>query len=352
MKIISKKENNALFTQAWNDYRDREVTGIGYSLDIIEYYLITNAEFLVSDESFVVMGGAHDSVCLGICSFPIYSDKNYYYSTSISPLSSQKKCLKICFNHVDEIADKFQLKKIEFSIDTTYSQYGEWKYNFLRDYGYIDCTTNDYIFNLNDDSKSLFQKFNVSSRNILRKTLKNDDCDTLVYDNTSITKEVFLNYKKYHAICAGRKTRTDRSFSYMLDLIQNKKAILLEFNYTRKPVGYLIVFLIYPYAALSSIANLPEYERILPIYRMLYWKAIEYCANYKIMIYGFPAGSSLIDGFKSYMDKEQLAIAKYKEYMGGTCLPNFKGIKYYNYDAIDEDIKIFLKKMSENFYDK
>jgi hypothetical protein len=352
MKIVSKKEDSSLFIQAWNDYQSREVTGIGYSLDIIEYHLVTNDFFLISDESFVLMGESHDSICLGVCFLPIYLDNGVYYSTGEAPLVSRKKYLKICFNYIDKIAEKFQLEKIEFSIDVVYSQYGKWKYNFLRDYDYIDCTTNNYIFYLNDKPESLFQKFNVSSRNILRKTLKNNNCNMSVYDGVNITKEVFLNYKKYHAICSGGQTRSDSSFSFMLDLIQANKAILLELNYKEGPVGYLIVFLFYPYAALSSIANLPEYERDLPIYRMLYWKAIEYCANYKIMVYGFPAGNCLIDGFKSYMDKEQLAISKYKEYMGGICTADFKGVKYYNFGLMKEEFGTFLEKISERFHDK
>ncbi len=352
MKIISKTEDSSLFFQAWNSYQNREITGIEHSLDIIKYHLITNAKSLVYDESFVIMGEAHDSTCLGICFLPIYLDSGAYHSIAVSPLASRKKYLKICFDHVDKIANKFQLEKIEFSIDASYSQYGKWRYNFLRDYGYIDCTTNNYIFNLNDKPEVLFQKFNVSSRNILRKTLKNNNCNMSVYDGVNITKEVFLNYKKYHAICSGEQTRSDSSFSFMLDLIQANKAILLELNYKEGPVGYLIVFLFYPYAALSSIANLPEYERDLPIYRMLYWKAIEYCANYKIMVYGFPAGNCLIDGFKSYMDKEQLAISKYKEYMGGICTADFKGVKYYNFGLMKEEFGTFLEKISERFYDK
>ena len=127
----------------------------------------------------------------------------------------------------------------------------------------------------------------------------------------------------------------------MFKLIKNKSAILLEFNYEQKAVGYLVVFLAYPYAYVWSTANLEEYEKEFPIYRMLVWKAIEYCIDYKIINFGFPAGESLVDGFKSYMNEKQLEISKYKSFMGATRVPNFRGVKYYDEKLFNHDLEEF-----------
>jgi len=345
MKIVKKKEDEDLFIKSWLDYQNKNIVGIGHSLDIIEYYLITNRKNIVSDESFVILGEANDKICLAICFLPIYTDNIINYCNAIAPIANKEKYLKICFEYIDKVSKEFNLDKIEFSIDVSYSQHGQWKYNYLRDYGYIDCTVNNYIFNLSEKAEFLFQKFNTSSRNIVRKAMKEGNCEVIVYDENNITNKIFDNYKSYHRICAGKQTRNNESFDYMLSLIRNKRSILLELNYEKQPIGYLIVFLFFPYASLSSIANLPEYEREVPIYRLLYWKAIEYCENYKLMIYGYPAGSSLIDGFNSYMDKKQLNIAKYKRYMGGIMVPHFKGIKYFNKNLAKKEVQYFFEKI-------
>jgi len=347
MKIISKKEDSSLFYNSWLEYQKNNITGLNYSLDVIKYYLITNKEILISDESFVVMGEAHDKTCLAICFLPIYREK-YSYSNAVAPIASKHKYLDACFKHIDKISKKHSLLTVEFSIDTCYSQYGEWRYNYLRDYGYVDCTANNSVFYLNNSPDMLFKKFNTSSRNIIRKTLKNNAIQLKSYDFKTISLEVFDQYKKYHTICSGRQTRSDESFLYMYQLIESSKAVLLELNYEGKPIGYLIVFLFYPYASLASISNLPEYEREFPIYRMLYWAAIKYCSDYKIMIYGYPAGSSLADGFKSYMDLKQLEIAKYKAHMGGVRVSDYKGIKYFDDDIAIQEVNYFKDSVLES----
>ena len=350
MKIIKRKDNEKLFSSFWRDYQENNVTGPYYSPDTIEYHVVTEKEFLVSDESFVFVNEEVCPKCLGVCFFPVYSKEGVVYSNSLAPLASTSKYLDSCFEYIDTLVDEHQISKIELHIDVCYSQYGEWKYNYLRDYGYIDCTINDSVFMLDSSAEDLFYKLNKSSRRLVRKALASNDCELKVYDKDSITADVFNNYKNYHFICAGEQTRTDESFDYMLTLIQNSKAALLELNYLGRSVGYLLVFLSHPYVSLSSIANLPQYEREVPIYRLLYWKAIEYfSSDYDVLLYGYPAGNSLIEGFKSYMDEKQLKIAKYKSYMGGMTVPHFRGVRYFDKSLMLQDVSIFKEIMESSY---
>ena len=348
MKIVSKKENLELFTASWTAYTKNNLVGPYALKGMMEYYLITNKEMLVSDESFVILAESYDKTCVAICFFPIYQQEQMKYCHAVAPLAAKEKYLKICFEFIESIANAEFLDKIEFYVDTCYSQYGQWRYNYLRSYGYIDCTTTNYIFYLQDKPANLFQKFNMSSRNILRKFTKEGLCETYIYDHMSITRNIFDNYKYQHTICAGQQVRSDSSFNCMFNLICQKQAILLELNYKGKAIGYLLVTLSYPFATLSSIANLPDYEQEVPIYRILYWKAIEYCADYTVMVYGFPAGTKSVDGFKSYMSSEQLHIARYKQYMGAVAVPHFQGVRYFNDSLLEKEVKTFLEQIKND----
>ena len=349
MKFFKKKDNEILFFDFWNSYRDNNVTGKSYNLDLIDYYLITEQELLISDESFVFVNEETPPKCLGICFLPIYKNDKLIYCNSVAPLASKKKYLDSCFSYIDTLISEYKIAKIELHIDINYSQSGEWKYNYLRDYNYIDTTINDSIFLLDSNNDDLFYRLNRSSRKLIKKTLKIEGCEINVYDKDNITVEIFDQYKQCHYICAGRKTRSDASFDYALELIKKNQGVLLEISLDGKGIGYLVVFLLdKKYVALSSIANIPEYENRISIYRVLYWKAIELFSNeYEILFYGYPAGRSSVEGFHSYMDMKQLEIARYKKFMGGITVPHFRGIRYMDKKLMLEEVEIFKEMIGD-----
>ena len=349
MKFIKKTDDEKYFFDFWSDYKKRNITGLNYDVYFIEYYLITEQQNLVSDESFVYVSEETPPKCLGICFFPIYQKDNVVYSTSVAPIASMKKYLDSCFEYIENLALEFKIQKIEMNIDIMYSQCGQWKYNYLRDYNFIDTTINDSIFLLNKDKNELFYELNRSSRKQINKFINSDKYQFNLYNKNNITPEIFNQYKKCHYICSGRQTRTDDSFNFMLELIKKSKSMLLELNFEGKGIGYLVVFLSEEkYVSLASIANLPEYEINIPIYRLLYWKTIElFCDEYELLFYGYPAGNSLVEGFRSYMDKKELKIAKFKQHMGGITTPHFKGVKYFDKDLMIKDIDLFKEKIGE-----
>lgn len=347
MKFIAKQDDEKLFFEFWQQYQKKNISGASYDVDIMGYYLITEDEYLIRDESFVFVNEEVPPKCIGICFFPIYKKDGVTFVNSSAPLASSKKYLNSCFQYIDTLISKYVLDKVELSIDVNYSQSGEFKYNYLRDYGYIDCTTNDSIFILNDNKDKLFYKLNRSSRKLIKKFSRIDKYRINLYNEKNITTKIFNQYKECHYICAGKQTRSDESFNYMLELIKKSNAILLELCVENRGIGYLLVFLSEnKYVTLSSISNLPEFERDIPIYRLLYWKVIElFYDRYEIIFYGYPAGNSRVEGFKSYMNVKQVQIAKYKKYMGGVTVPHFKGIKYINKALILEDIEVFAENI-------
>ena len=346
MKIVAKKDNSLLFKELWNTFIKNNEVASQCEIQRIEYYLITNKEYLVSDESFVLTDKSKN--CLAICFLPIYSKPEFNYMNGFAPIATKKKYLVKSFEYIEDVARSNNVAKIELSINICFSQYGLWRHNYLRDYGYLDTSSNSHIFYLDKDPEDLFLQFNASTRKIISKFERENSHQIVVYDDKNITKSVFQNYKKYHKICAGRQTRNDDSFDSMLELIRSKKSILIELTYLNKVVGYLLLFLQYPFADMASMANLPEYEESVPIYRLLLWQAIQFCSNYKILIGGFPAGYSLVDGFKSYMDDKQLKISQYKAFVGFNSIQVFKGVKYLNEQVMIDEISIFQKKIMKS----
>ena len=346
MEIIRKKDNIVLFKELWNTFIKNNEAASHCEIQRNEYYLITNVEHLVSDESFVLTDKSKN--CLAICFLPIYSKPEFNYIDGFAPIAIKNKYLLKSFEYIEDVARSNDVAKIELSIDICFSQYGPWRHNYLRNYGYLDVSSNSHIFYLDKDPEDLFLQFNASTRKIIRKFERENNHQIVVYDDQNITKSVFLNYKKYHKICAGRQTRSDDSFDSMFELIRNKKSVLIELTYMNKIVGYLLVFLQYPFADMASMANLPEYEGSVPIYRLLLWQAIQFCSNYKLLIGGFPAGDSLVDGFKSYMDEKQIKISQYKAFVGFDCIQDFKGVKYLNEELMIEEMFVFQEKIKKS----
>mgnify|MGYP006410254977 FL=1 len=346
MEIIRKKDNSLLFKELWNTFIKNNEVASNCEIQKIEYYLITNKEHIVSDESFVLTDKSKE--CLAICFLPIYSKPEFNYIDGLAPISTKNKHLVKSFEYIEDVARSNNVAKIELSIDICFSQYGLWRHNYLRNYGYLDVSSNSHIFYLDKTPDDLFLQFNASTRKIIRKFERENNHKIVVYNNKNITKSVFLNYKKYHKICAGYQTRSDDSFDSMLELIRTKKSVLIELTYQNKVVGYLLLFLQYPFADMVSMANLPEYEESVPIYRLLLWQAIQFCSNYKLLIGGFPAGHSLVDGFKSYIDEKQLKISQYKTFVGFNSIQVFKGVKYFNEQVMIDEISIFKEKIKKS----
>lgn len=243
MRFLRRHDDEILFFRFWQQYQNNNISGISYDTNITEYYLITEKEHLISDESFVFVNEEIPPKCIGICFLPIYKNDGIVYVNSFAPLASSKRYLNNCFEHIETLISKYALDKIELSIDISYSQYGQWQYNYLRDYNYIDCTINDNIFLLNDEKEKLFYKLNRSSRKLIKKFSNLDKYKLNVYDAENITIEIFNQYKKCHYICAGKQTRTDASFNYMLNLIKQSCAVLIELTLENNGIGYMIVFL-------------------------------------------------------------------------------------------------------------
>ena len=346
MEIIRKKDNSLLFKELWNTFIKNNEVASQCEIQKIEYYLITNKEHIVSDESFVLTDKSKK--CLAICFLPIYSKPEFNYIDGLAPISTKNKHLVKSFEYIEDVARSNNVAKIELSIDICFSQYGLWRHNYLRNYGYLDVSSNSHIFYLDKTPDDLFLQFNASTRKIIRKFERENNHKIVVYNNKNITKSVFLNYKKYHKICAGYQTRSDDSFDSMLELIRTKKSVLIELTYQNKVVGYLLLFLQYPFADMVSMANLPEYEESVPIYRLLLWQAIQFCSNYKLLIGGFPAGHSLVDGFKSYIDEKQLKISQYKTFVGFNSIQVFKGVKYFNEQVMIDEISVFKEKIKKS----
>ena len=346
MEIIRKKDNSLLFKELWNTFIKNNEVASNCEIQKIEYYLITNKEHIVSDESFVLTDKSKK--CLAICFLPIYSKPEFNYIDGLAPISTKNKHLVKSFEYIEDVARSNNVAKIELSIDICFSQYGLWRHNYLRNYGYLDVSSNSHIFYLDKTPDDLFLQFNASTRKIIRKFERENNHKIVVYNNKNITKSVFLNYKKYHKICAGYQTRSDDSFDSMLELIRTKKSVLIELTYQNKVVGYLLLFLQYPFADMVSMANLPEYEESVPIYRLLLWQAIQFCSNYKLLIGGFPAGHSLVDGFKSYIDEKQLKISQYKTFVGFNSIQVFKGVKYFNEQVMIDEISVFKEKIKKS----
>ena len=98
-----------------------------------------------------------------------------------------------------------------------------------------------------------------------------------------------------------------------------------------------------------SIANIPKYEKKVPIYKLLVLEAFKYFKSkrYDYIHFGAPANDSLVANFGNYCDEKQLRISKYKLDYNPIIINRHRGIKYYDKETLDNDLKIFKSRVME-----
>tara|TARA_B100001027_G_scaffold215912_1_gene190919 strand:- start:608 stop:1666 length:1059 start_codon:yes stop_codon:yes gene_type:complete len=347
-KIIYREENEEDFFSYWNDLISKVKVSPRYTKNFINY---SNSLTDVSDKSFVLI---NDNKVAAIAFVPI---ENTEYGKCISirnefvqaPISLNKKIDMIVFKHIDQIAIENDVSKISYEIDPLIS-FKEINYNRLLIHNYIQTNSTNYIMNFKLSEDEFIKSLNQSIRHTITKYKSESKFEVCFFVKDNINKAVFQQYEEAHILSAGKKTRPQKSFDIQYQMIIDGEGMLCVLKYENRKIGFLFVSFYQKNICLFSIANIPEHESKVPIYKILMYEVYKlmHGKGYEYALMGSPASDFYVQGFQDYYDQKKINISKYKQGYRPHMVEHLRGVKYLKEKILLNDIKAFETQLLRN----
>ena len=343
IKIIYKKDNLNLFWQGWSRYTKENIVSFRY-LPLYIDYMLDYSNQLSDDKSFIVI---QDNKCVGICFLPIEKD-NYKSITlsggyTIAPVAINQRIEKIIYEEIENIAKNEDIKVIKLFLDPLIMIYKH-NFNTFLKYGFLDTSATDCIVDLRKEKKYLWSNIRKHYKSMINRVLKDSNFDIFIMDDKNADYSVHEYYRELHHKCAGKITRSKKTFDKQFEMLKDGFATLIALKYKDKFIGMQYFFHHQKGVIYASGADDPKYtEKKFNIYHPILWQAQLYFKEkgFEFLEFSQPCGYSKVQGFDDYLDKKQLNISYFKRGMGAKMLTLYRGIKYYDKKLLDKDIKNF-----------
>jgi len=345
MDIVFKEEDCEKFYHYLKFYNDNYLSSFHYLDSFIDYSLMYSAN-LNKDKSFIIVEENKPS---SVVFFPI-EEVNGGLNVSIAdepcaaPLSISEKKEKKAFGIVDEISQDENIQKVMFASDVLIQEYQNNAFNWLKKYGFIDCSICDTLIDLRKDELQLWKDVRKGHKHDIKKVNKLQNVSVKIVNSSNPNPELHELYRVMHIKCAGRETRDKETFDMQYKMLLEGNASLFVLYYRGSPVSFNYFMHFQKTVQYGSAAQDPDIEG-LPIYHLLLWEAIKYfkTGNFEYMRLTEPSGFHKVGGFLDYSTEKQISIGRYKRGFGGEDRTLFRGIKYYNAQAFEHDFREFEK---------
>ena len=319
----------------WNQYINK-INGITFSYTAQR--LSFNLEYsknIVSNETFLVLenkkpvaaaelyieecsGQRQISWNDGYCCMP-YVDNGLTYQT-------QEKYAKKIMAYIDEIAMKYQCRKIKLKADPLGNPDQRatfYNYNFLLKHGFLDESGMTQIIDLRQDKEKIYAQFRKGHKSDIKK---GKIYDVKIYDQFSVEDEMIERYKRIYEEDAGRVTRNSELYQYYLKFIKSGMGILAFAKINGKEVGVAIVTIYKNTAYYSSYGELEEELNGVPVGHVLQWELINDLKDRGIEFY--ETGEQIYgETYYDNPDEKLINISKFKRGFGGYTVPFWRGVK-------------------------
>jgi len=343
MQIIYKNDNSKLFWEKWNEYIKDNLSSFRY-LPLYIDYMLYYSNYLYKDSSFVVV---NNDKCVGICFLPIEKDKYKSITLSggytIAPLAINSKIEKVIFEEIENIVKNENIKIIKFFLDPLIIVYKQ-NFNTLLKYGFLDTSATDCLVDLRKDKKELWRNIRRRYKSMINKVIKDNNFEIFIMNKENANYDIHEYYRVLHHKCAGKITRSKKTFDKQYEMLKEGFATLIGLKYKDKFIGMQYFFQYQKTVVYASGADDPEYtENKFNIYHPILWQAQIYFKKkgFEFLEYSQPCGYSKVQGFDDYLDEKQLNISYFKRGMGSKMLTLYRGIKYYDKELLIKDIENF-----------
>ena len=260
----------------------------------------------------------------------------------VAPLSLSEKIEKYAFGFMNEIAQEESIEKEMFCSDVLIQEYSNNTFNYLKKYGFMDCSISDTLIDLRQDENMMWSNLRKGHKSDIKTVKSRADTKIKIIDCDNQDQNLHELYRLSHIKCAGRETRSKATFDAQYKMLLEGNACLFVLYYKDAPISFNYFMYSQKTVEYGSASQDPKVTGI-PVYHALLWEAIKYFSNkgYEYLRLTEPAGFSPIGGYFDYSSNKQINIARYKRGFGGMNRTLFRGTRYYNYGAFEEDLKKF-----------
>lgn len=359
MEIIFKQDSR--FSSLWETFlqRNADVSPF-YSLAWMAYQAAYSEDRFKDDLSFVAID-ASGSVA-AIC--PLYleqygetkrlSYRGEYLEALRAPLiaidvspKSRDKLRQALFHEIDRIAQRTGAVKCNFIVDPLCGDSHREGYNYLSRYGYLDASLTTVLIDLSKSVEDLWKDLRASYKALINKSER--IYKIVAMDAGSITRQNFDAYAEVHHKAAGRITRPQRTFDIQYEMLLNDQASLIGVEIDGTWAGFAYFLHSRHSAYYGSGAEDPGLVTETPLGPVMQWTAIKHFAQ---------KGLRYIELDNQYFGPQlfecpsakDMSISFFKRGFGGSLIPLYRGIKYYDKDVMATELDALKHTLVASYF--
>lgn len=338
--FIYKHDNPDIFWRGWETLVARAKAGPSYTRLNLEWcFAISKARSLLRDDkSFIYL---FDKKPLAAVLLPFEKVAGRIQASLVggyiyAPLIVNPESAKTVFAHIDTLVRAAGGVVAKFAIDSL----AHAPYNFLQRFGYLDATILDYHIATTGTPAELLKACRHGHHSDIKTMLTDPHISTFVMDKENADYALHEEYRALHRKCAGRETRPKETFDIQFKKVENGEALMCAVKFDTKVIAAAYFEYANGQAVYASGADDPDFVG-RPLYHLLIYTAMVELQRRRVtqLSVGQPANPGA--QFDHYPDEKQLRIAHFKRGFGGTFASSFRGIKYYDIAAFDEDVVAF-----------
>jgi hypothetical protein len=256
----------------------------------------------------------------------------------------RERILKAAFDYIDSIAREYGITRATFRMTPLTGRTND--FNWLLKYGCLDGSVNTQVIDLSIAPEQLWGALRKGHKYDVHRGEK--FYDVHMYDATSADKKAFDEYRLLHHKAAGRMTRPLETFEMMYHWILSGNGMLCGVSKNGRYAGFSYIILYKDGAYYGSASDDPEFETNIPISHVIQWKVIQWLKerDYKKYEIGQQQFGAQIHDIPT---SKELSISFFKRGFGGKTVPSYRGIKYYDKDLMEAELKNNLNKLLSHY---
>lgn len=325
---------------------------------MMEYYINSKIGTNYKNESFFVKNNKEE--ILATLNLFLYEDENGLcigYENGVKLLNplfknglknkEKKQIMDLILKYIEIRYDG--IKKIEWEIYNLNKSAEDYIVDFFvkNDKFYTKCYYTS-VLNLEKTQEEIYKNFTKGHKAAINKAKKT--IDIKIYDQWNITSEKIDQFMNFYFKIAEKKTRPEKSFEIIENMVRNNNGFLVEALKDNEIVGY--TYIIYyrdsAYYFMSCKDNRFKNENIA---HLMQWNAICELKVRGVKIYdiGIQDFNQNLDNIATIKD---VSISKFKAGFGGELIQIFAAERYFEKKYMTEvflnRVNLYIEKYFEN----
>ncbi|OGX19921.1 MAG: hypothetical protein A2Y04_04230 [Omnitrophica WOR_2 bacterium GWC2_45_7] len=333
MKILHSDDPN--FVEAWTR-GEKAMAGVTvfYTRSFREYERLLFGDKRTADDSFVVLSAAGEVAAI----VPLYAfanDEGLHYGYGLreylrGPLFANPpgtktfdQTVQLVVEHIQELADQRHVLSHRVMIEPVELMEGRNFFNYYMDFDYEDKSAGTSLIECHLTEEELRTRLRKSYKPLINRAQR--QYNVMIIHKDDFSYDLCDEYRKLHALAAGRQTRGLESFQKMYEMIKEGKGFLVLIREgANKMVGAYYFLIHRHYAFYGSAATHPESEGQSGIGHLGLWQGILFARR---------LGAKFLDLGQLLMRPEitekEKSIDFFKDGFGGRRVVVFRGIRKF-----------------------